>query len=168
MATGSPIRRTLMTVILLTCGAVMLTTSIAYCAYDLLAFRQQNLQNLTTLNSAIATNVTAALAFENADDAREILRAFKTDPHVKAALLYSRNGALFASYPAETTDTAAVPITDGYRFEGGFLIGVQPVVENEHRLGTLYVRSDLSALTARLGNFALISGLVLLLSCAVA
>jgi signal transduction histidine kinase/ActR/RegA family two-component response regulator len=168
MATGSPIRRTLMTVILLTCGAVMLTTSIAYCVYDLLAFRRQTLQNLTTLNSAIATNVTAALAFENADDAREILRAFKTDPHVKAALLYSRNGSLFASYPADTTDTAAVPFTDGYRFDGGFLIGVQPVVENEHRLGTLYVRSDLSALTTRLGNFAVISGLVLLLSCAVA
>jgi signal transduction histidine kinase/ActR/RegA family two-component response regulator/uncharacterized membrane protein affecting hemolysin expression len=168
MATGSPIRRTLMTVILLTCGAVMLTTSIAYCVYDLLAFRRQTLQNLTTLNSAIATNVTAALAFENADDAREILRAFKTDPHVKAALLYSRNGSLFASYPADTTDTAAVPFTDGYRFDDGFLIGVQPVVENEHRLGTLYVRSDLSALTTRLGNFAVISGLVLLLSCAVA
>src|SRR5690348_2188586 len=139
MATGSPIRRTLMTVILLTCGAVMLTTSIAYCVYDLLAFRRQTLQNLTTLNSAIATNVTAALAFENADDAREILTAFKTDPHVRVARLYSRSGALFASYPAESADTAAASLTDGYRFESGFLIGVQPVVENGHRLGTLYV-----------------------------
>src|SRR5581483_5101772 len=152
-----------------TCGAVMLTTSIAYCVYDFLAFRQQTLRNLMTLNGAIAANATAALAFENPDDAREILTAFKSDPHVRVARLYSHGGALFASYPAEAAaDTAATVLTDGYRFEGGFLIGVQPVVENGRRLGTLYVKSDLSALVRRLGNFAVISGLVLVLSYAVA
>ena len=169
MTKGTPIRRTLMTVILVTCGAVMLTTSIAYCVYDFLAFRQQTLRNLMTLNGAIAANATAALAFENPDDAREILTAFKSDPHVRVARLYSHGGALFASYPAEAAaDTAATVLTDGYRFEGGFLIGVQPVVENGRRLGTLYVKSDLSALVRRLGNFAVISGLVLVLSYAVA
>jgi len=169
MTKGTPIRRTLMTVILVTCGAVMLTTSIAYCVYDFLAFRQQTLRNLMTLNGAIAANATAALAFENPDDAREILTAFKSDPHVRVARLYSHGGALFASYSAEAAaDTAATVLTDGYRFEGGFLIGVQPVVENGRRLGTLYVKSDLSALVRRLGNFAVISGLVLVLSYAVA
>src|SRR5689334_6157732 len=121
MTKGTPIRRTLMAVILLTCGAVMLTTSVAYCVYDLLAFRQQTLRNLTTLNSAIAANATAALAFENPDDAREILTAFKTNPHVRVARLYSRAGAVFASYPADSTEPAATSLIDGYRFEGGFL-----------------------------------------------
>ena len=166
--TGTPIRRTLMTVILLTCGAVMLTASAAYCVYDFLAYRQQTLRNLATLNGAIAANVTASLAFENADDARETLTAFKTEPHVRAALLYNQKGSLFAAYPAGATGTAGVSHQDGYRFEQGFLVGVEPVVENGRRLGTLYVESDMGAVLERLGNFALISGLVLVLSCGVA
>jgi signal transduction histidine kinase/ActR/RegA family two-component response regulator len=157
-----------MTVILLTCGAVMLTASVAYCVYDYLAYRQQTLRNLATLNGALAANVTAALAFENPDDAREILTAFKTEPHVRAALLYNVKGSLFASYPASSADTAGVSLKDGYRFEQGFLVGVQPVVQNGRRLGTLYVKSDIGAVLERLGNFALISGLVLVLSCGVA
>ena len=166
--TGTPIRRTLMTVILLTCGAVMLTASVAYCVYDYLAYRQQTLRNLATLNGAIAANVTASLAFENADDAREILTAFKAEPHVRAALLYNVKGSLFAAYPAGAAGTAGVSHKDGYRFDQGFLVGVEPVAQNGHRLGTLYVESDMGAVLERLGNFALISGLVLVLSCGVA
>ena len=165
---GAPIQRTLMTVILLTCGAVMLTASVAYCVYDYLAYRQQTLRNLATLNGAIAANVTASLAFENADDAREILTAFKTEPHVRAALLYNLKGSLFASYPPSAAGTPGVSHQDGYRFEHGFLVGVEPVVQNGHRLGTLYVESDMGAVLERFGNFALISGLVLVLSCGVA
>jgi signal transduction histidine kinase/ActR/RegA family two-component response regulator len=168
-AAATPIRRTLMTVILLTCGAALLTGSAAYCAYDFLSSRRQTLQNVATLAGVVAENSTAALAFENPDDAREVLAAFRAEPHIRTARLYTTRGALFASYPA--ADTAArteAPPQDGYRFEAGFVIAVQPVVQNGHRLGTLYVKSDLGATAERLGNFVLIAILVLALSYAVA
>src|SRR5438477_2218766 len=44
------------------------------------------------LHEAIAANSTAALAFVNADDAREVLAAFKAQPHVVAARLYLSDG----------------------------------------------------------------------------
>src|SRR5271170_3855188 len=96
---AKPIRRTLITVILLTCGAVMLITSTAFFAYEFVTFRQLTLRNLTILGEAIAANSTAALAFDNPDDAREVLSAFKAQPHVVGAGLYLNDGRLFASYP---------------------------------------------------------------------
>src|SRR5712672_363863 len=96
----APIRQTLMKVLLLTSGAVMLTTCLAFGAYDFLTYRRQTLHNLATLGQVIAANSTAALAFQNPDDAQEVLAALKADPHVVAATLYTLAGGSFASYPA--------------------------------------------------------------------
>jgi signal transduction histidine kinase/ActR/RegA family two-component response regulator len=160
--TAVPIRRTLMSVLLLTSGAVMLTTCLAFGAYDFLTYRRQTLHNLATLGQAIAANSTAALAFENPEDAREVLAALKADPHVVAAALYTPAGTSFASYPpAAASIEAAAILQDGYRFESGYLIGVQPVIQGARRMGTLYLKSDLGALYEWLRSFGLIAGLVL-------
>src|SRR5580658_10807557 len=94
------IRRTLMRVILLTCGAVMIITCAGFFTYEYVTFRQLMVRNLAILGEAIAANSTAALAFDNADDAREALSAFRAQPHVVAARLYLNDGRLLASYPA--------------------------------------------------------------------
>ncbi|HEV7444894.1 MAG TPA: CHASE sensor domain-containing protein, partial [Steroidobacteraceae bacterium] len=160
--TPTPIRRTLMNVLLVTSGAVMLTTCLALGAYDYLTYRSQTLHNLATLGEAIAANSTAALAFENPDDAREVLAALRADPHVIAATLYTPAGGNFASYPAAVTGIRSVAaLQDGYRFESGYLIGVQPVVQGARRMGTLYLKSDLGALYDWLRSFSLIALLVL-------
>src|SRR5207302_5944300 len=61
-AHARPIRHTLMTVILLTCGAVMLITSAAFIAYEYVTFRQLMVRNVKILGEAIAANSTAAIA----------------------------------------------------------------------------------------------------------
>lgn len=140
-----PIRRALMSVILLTCGAVMLLTSAAFFAYEYWTFRQFTLRNLEILGKAIAANSTAALAFDNPDDAREALSAFKAQPHVRSARLYLAGGQLIASYPERASKEPPPPAggVDGYRFEGARLRGVQPVEQDGRRLGTLYLDADL-------------------------
>jgi signal transduction histidine kinase/ActR/RegA family two-component response regulator len=152
-----PIRRTLMSVMLLTCGAVMLLTSAAFCAYEYWTFRQLTLRNLEILGKAIAANSTAALAFDNADDAREALSAFKAQPHVLSARLYLTDGRLIASYP---DGGAKVPLPrgqlDGYRFEAGRLRGVQPVEQDGRRLGSLTLESDLGEISEHFQLFVLL------------
>jgi len=158
-----------MKVLLLTSGAVMLTTGLAFGAYDFLTYRRQILHNLATLGEAIAANSTAALAFENPDDAQEVLSALRADHHVVAAALYTGSGTRFASYPAADVGMRAlVSLQEGYRFESGYLIGVQPVVQGSRRMGTLYLKSDLGALREWFASFGLIAALVLAISCAVA
>ena len=107
-AQARPIRHTMMTVILLACGAVMLITTAAFIAYEYVTFRQLMVRNVKILGEAIAANSTAALAFDNPDDAREVLAAFKAQPHVVAARLYQRNGQLIASYPDRDPRAARV------------------------------------------------------------
>jgi signal transduction histidine kinase/ActR/RegA family two-component response regulator len=152
-----PIRRTLMSVMLLTCGAVMLLTSAAFCAYEYWTFRQLTLRNLEILGKAIAANSTAALAFDNADDAREALSAFKAQPHVLSARLYLTDGRLIASYP---DGGAKEPLPrgqlDGYRFEAGRLRGVQPVEQDGRRLGSLTLESDLGEISEHFQLFVLL------------
>ena len=168
-AHARPIQRTLMMVILLTCGAVMLITSGAFFAYEYLTFRQLTLRNLEILGEAIAANSTAALAFDNPDDAREALSAFKAQPHVRAARLYLNDGRLIASYPdGAGAPSASAPRRDGYRFEDGLLRGVQPVVQENRRMGTLYLESDLGEITQQLELFVAIGAAFLLISCVAA
>ncbi len=158
----TPIRRTLMTVILITCGAVVLVMSAGSFIYELLAYRQSAIQNLTTTGQMIAANSTAALAFNNADDAREVLSALKAERHIVAAGLYDASGAVFATYP-ENLATAALPappFVAGSRQERGHLISVEPVVQGARRLGTLYLDSDMNALYERLKLFSAMVAIV--------
>jgi PAS domain S-box-containing protein len=168
MAFGDwPIQRKLTAMFLLISGLVLLLTSAAFSAYQLLSLRQTTRTSLSTLGRIIAANSTASLAFANEADASEILAALKAEPHIVAAALYDRNGRLFARYPATITIAAlpAAPSSDGYRFELGHLIGFQPVAESsDRRLGTLYLDSDLKALYNTLRLSAAIGTVVLAVS----
>jgi signal transduction histidine kinase/ActR/RegA family two-component response regulator len=166
-AHAPPIRRTLMRVILLTCAAVLSITCAGFFTYEYLTFRQLMVRNLSILGEAIAANSTAALAFDNADDAREALSAFKAQPHVVAARLYLNDGHLLASYPAGVGRDPPERLLrqSGYRFEDGMLRGVQPVVQGTRRMGTLYLESNLGEIEEHFQLFVLIGAAFLLIGC---
>src|SRR5690349_9623211 len=103
-----PIRRKLSSITLTTCGIALLITAVLFLLGEFLVSRQSNLQQLKTLSEAIASNSTAALAFTNPDDAASVLSAFRSDPNVDQAVLYSASGDLFASFP-QTAPPATLP-----------------------------------------------------------
>ena len=155
-----------MMIILLTSGAVVLLTCGSFCICELLIFRQNMVRHTSTLGQIIADNSTAALAFQNGDDAREILNALKAEPHIVAAGLYTKKGSLFSKYPASLPGTAfpAAPAEDGYRFEHSHLDGFQPVVQDGKRIGTLYLQTDLGAVYERFRLYGSIVVLVMAVS----
>lgn len=164
-APRAQIRRKLMTIILVTVGLALLLTSGAFLGYEIRSFRQSAVQQLSTLGRIIAANSTAALAFENPDDAREILNALRAEPHVVSAVLFDSVGRPFAAYPAGqpagTATAVHAPAADGYRFERDRLVGYEPVLVNgSRRLGTLYLEEDLGALSARLWSYSRIALMV--------
>jgi signal transduction histidine kinase/CheY-like chemotaxis protein/HAMP domain-containing protein len=158
-----PIRRKLTLVILLTCTAVLLIACTALAAYELFDYRRNMARDTTVLADILAKNTRAAVAFQDETAAQETLQALQSEPHVVAAILYARDGARFAEYiRAGTTPGHAPAIAeDGHRFEHGHLTLFHPVMLNEKRIGTLYMRMDLQGIYARLGLFAGISALVL-------
>src|SRR5688572_20132529 len=158
-----PLHRKLNSIALITTGVALLVTTVLFLAGEVLAVRHSSLQALRILNEAIASNSTATLAFDNPDDARAVLAAFRADPHNVAAALYKPDGQLFVPYP-ESPPAGAVPgtaVAPGYGFDGPAVIGVARVVEGPRMLGTLYVRSDLSAVYDRMAFYALIAAVVI-------
>ena len=164
-ASSTPIRTQLIRMVLLTSAAVLLLTTSSLFAYEFLTFRQESREQLGTLGKAIAANSTAALAFDNADDAENVLSAFEADVHIVGAALYDAHGKLFAVYPKNTAAGAfpqqpAAGATN-FTFEGAHLVGFLPVMEGERRMGTLFVRSDLRAINARVRFYGLIVALTI-------
>ncbi|PYP34069.1 MAG: histidine kinase [Gemmatimonadetes bacterium] len=162
-----PIRQKLTAILLVISGLVLLLTSAAFATYEVLTIRRRTVANLATLGRVLAANSTAALAFANAADAREILSALRAEPHIIAAGLYTQDGRLFTRYPADLPDDAlpARPELDGYRFERGYIIGLEPVAEaGNPRLGTLYLKSDLKAVSRTLRLSVAIGASVLAIS----
>jgi len=161
-----PIRKKLMRIIFLISGVVLLVTCITFFFYELYAFRKTTTEKLSTIGKIIAANSTAALAFANQDDAKEILAAVKTEPHIVAAGLYDSEGKLFSHYNSDSTIDVfpTKPGKQGYYFVQSHLEGFQPVMLETRQLGTLYLKSDLGAMYERLRLYGIIAGLVAVLS----
>ncbi len=139
-----PIRRKLTIILLVTSVVVMLLMRGSFFVYEYVTFRQALARQVSSLSEILAANSTAALAFDNPDDAREILSGLQSERHVSAAALYDNNGRLFAYYPT-TSDPAALPVTpeaDGRYFGEAVLTSFHPVMQRDRRLGTLYLRFD--------------------------
>jgi signal transduction histidine kinase len=143
-----PIQQKLTAMLVLISGLVLLLTSAAFAGYQYWSLRRTTLNALSVRARILAANSTAALAFANVADGRELLAALRADPHMLAAALYDKGGHVFATYPANVAGDVVptAPAPDGYRFERGLLIGFQPVEEaGSQRLGTVYLASDLGA-----------------------
>lgn len=168
MSSAVPIRRKLSTLTLTTCGIALLITTTVFLLGELHQIRRSSLQQLRTLSEAIASNSTAALAFDNPEDAAGILAAFRSDPNIEVASLFKADGTFFMAYPPGAPAPPPGATTRGFRFEGGKVLGVTEVRENSHLLGTLFVRSDMRAVYQRLGLYALLAALVITLTLLVA
>src|SRR3984893_3306711 len=153
-----PIKRKLMLVILLTSGFAILLMGTALITYELVTFRSALTNNIEVLAQIIGANSTATLAFDDRENAKEILRALAAENQITAAAIYDRNGRLFASFPESITPTQlpAVPGPDGHRFNRFQFIMVQPIFQEGARLGTIYVQADLGQMYRRLTVYGIL------------
>ena len=151
-----PIQNKLMTVILLTSAVVLSVMCAAYMILEYITYRDTVKSHVATLGEVIAANSTAALAFQSEKDAEEILNALRAEKSIRTACLFDNTGKVFAIYPSNHTIPPILIEKTGYWFEDDNLVGYQPVVQGESRLGTLYLQSGLDAMYAQLRQYAMI------------
>ncbi|HVY24323.1 MAG TPA: PAS domain S-box protein [Steroidobacteraceae bacterium] len=163
MLRNVPIRRKMMLMLMITSGTVLLLTCLAFITYEYHEFRRHAVSNITTLAKVLATNSTAALAFDNTDDANDVLQVLKAEPSIVAAALYDRNGHLFARYPRQM-DAGRFPHAignDGYQFASSALLYWMPVKQDDtHVLGKLYLQADQHLLEAELRLYMVIAAVM--------
>jgi PAS domain S-box-containing protein len=153
-----PIKRKLMLVILLTSGFAILLMGTALIFYEVETFRRALTSNIEVLAQIIGSNSTAALAFDDRENAKETLRAVAAEHQITAAAIYDRNGRLFVSFPEKISPNQlpSTPGLDGHRFDGAHLVMVQPVFQEGSRLGTIYLEADLSQMYRRLSVYGIL------------
>lgn len=159
----APIQRKLMTVLLLTSGAVLFVTCAAFVTYEVISLRKGLVQGYAVRAEIIAANSSAALAFADEADAENVLAALVGDPRMVAACLYDNSGQVFARYPATAAREIfpAAPLASGHRFEPGHRVTFRPVIQGDRTLGTVYLKADLSILTERIGAIAWLAWFIL-------
>ena len=161
------IKYKLISIIMLTCIVALMLAGIVFIIYERIHIRRDMVENLSTQAAIVADNCKAALAFDDAEDAQETLKALRAEPSIVFACIYNKSSEVFAQYHREGTDIK-VPLSEpqasGYRFDNNFLAVFQSIILDGQTIGTVSVWSDLNPLKVMLKRNTMIIIAVLALS----
>ncbi|HEV7332822.1 MAG TPA: ATP-binding protein [Flavisolibacter sp.] len=151
------IQAKLMRMILIICGSVLFVACASFFIYEFITYRNISRNELATLGKVTALNSSAILLFDDNEEAEKTLSALKAQQHIVAAALYNDTGKILATYPAslQPNHLPAQLLDSGYSFEGSYIVGYEPVVEKNKRVGTLFLKSDMKAVYNRFTVFSI-------------
>src|SRR5687768_14107194 len=92
------IRRKLIAMSMAVALLALAAASVAFLVVAQRSFRGELLQDLSTHASVVGANNTAALLFDDANDATTNLVSLSVDPHILAARIYKPDGSAFATF----------------------------------------------------------------------
>ncbi|WP_404303155.1 diguanylate cyclase [Alicycliphilus denitrificans] len=135
------------------------------------AERQSSLRALHQIAAIISENMRAALAFQDAQSAANMLAPLHTNPHIRYAVVESENGQLLGQYQAPgTTEPAALawraqidqrPGRPGELHEAmerSYHYVIYPIDFDGKRIGTLALLADNDAMYAKMRQFFVLQG----------
>jgi signal transduction histidine kinase len=147
--------------------SALIFTCISYIIYDRITFKQKMVRDLETLSDIIGGNCEAALAFYDSNSAAKTLETLRAEKHILAAAVFDNLNRRFAVYRQGALGNTLLPPSPprwGHLFQNRTLSLTRPIILENEQLGTLYLRSDLKELDARLTGFLLIVGLLILVA----
>jgi len=134
--------------------AILLVAGFFISNYQDYLFRTQRLGEVSAQSSILAASVTAALAFNDVETAREYVSALASNPEIEAAAVYDTRGAMFAGFsrahgPLPHTLKAA-------RARNGGLTVFTPIRQGSLALGTVYLTAIEEPSQRRFARYAAI------------
>jgi two-component system, NtrC family, sensor kinase len=131
--------------------AVMLACA-AFVFNDVRTIRRSMVAQLSALADVLGANSTAAIEFDDAGAATEILASLKLQHPVELACLYDESGKMFALYrrPDVTDASPLLSPPVGTQFtDSGHIDVTQPVVRDGKQLGMIHVHAGMNELRAQ-------------------
>jgi signal transduction histidine kinase len=170
----SPLSRRLSWMNLFVSGSALLLASVAFLAYDQFTFRQTLVRNLSAQAQIIGSNSVTAITFNDPQAAENTLSALRSFPEILAAGIYAADGHVFARYSPDPTQGAIAVATvrsstdEVVESRSDEVFLVRPIIFQGKKIGAVYIRSSLTALSHRFWRYILIAAIVLLVSLIVA
>jgi len=164
------IRHKLTLIIMFTCICALSLAGVALIFWGQVTARQTMAANLSAQAQMIADNCKAAVAFEDAEDAKETLKALSAQPSIVFAEIHTKSDEHFADYSRDGTDGNILieHQGDSYSFGGGHLTVFKKIVLDDEKIGSVCLRSDMEPLHAMLRRNTIIIAAVLLFASIVA
>lgn len=168
------IRHKLVSIIMLTCIVALVVAGSTLMRYQHISTRKELVKTLQTQAAMIATTCQAAVTFDDAEDAKDILNAFQEQSSVVFACLSEAEGQILASYhrnassaPPEMTQMV---FEDTHRFTRDYLMVSKPVLDRSNRetIGFLSVWSDLTPIEAMFKRYMITISMVIIMASLVA
>ena len=151
------IKRKLIVLAMFSSGMALLVACTMFLIFDVILCREEMIKSLRMHAAIVGQNSTAALSFNEENDARQTLTSLRADKHVVDACIFRTDGKVFATYGrdgAEAVVPAVAPAV-GYKFANQHLEVAELVTLDGNAIGTVYVRSDLGELNDRITRYAI-------------
>ena len=149
-------------------GVALALSCIAFFVNDVRMIRASKVQELSALATILGANTTAAVEFNDAKTATELLSSLCQQPSVEFACLYDAHGRLLATYPAHLQEDVAAPpapLTSGFTFVGSDRLDVvEKVAHKGDNVSTIYLRADMRELRRQISDYLWITLAVLAVS----
>jgi len=168
---GLSIRAKLNALVLAASGAALLLASFALLLNAAGSIRSSRVQQLSSVAKVLGANSTAALTFDDAAAARELLSSLSLQPAVRFACLYDPKGRVFATYSGKgVADFRPPPLgPEGHAFVAGNCLDItQNIFQGSEKAGTVYLHASMEDLHVQLIRQALVVAAVMIVSLGVA
>ena len=125
---------------------------------DVNSFSKRKVEQLASLSSIVSSNAEAALIFVDPITAEEYMASLERESDIGQAILYDREGNVFALYQREPSlEIPPLPKYVGAKMTENEVIFVQPVETASDRVGTLLLSANNSSLRKHYEQSLLIS-----------
>jgi signal transduction histidine kinase len=155
---------------LLASGIALAVACAAFIVYDVMSFRALIVRNLSIQAQIVGANSISSLLFNDPQSAEDTLAALKSAPNILQAVIYTKDGQIFAAYHhdakdrSEATKPELLAYADQKRWLRGTVDVRRPIVFEGNVRGTVYIQSSLQDLFDRLKRYLTIVGSVFLVS----
>jgi PAS domain S-box-containing protein len=169
MPVRDSISRKLTTLNMIASATALLCAAAAFFAYDLNNARHAMLDNLAVQAQIVGYNCITPLVFNDPQSAEKTLSALQASRHILYAGVYTPDRRFFAGYwRGPNAQRRPVPLISPERirnrwFPSQFAV-VQPIVFDNKTVGSVYIRSDVQELMARLESYLTILAAILFVS----
>jgi two-component system NtrC family sensor kinase len=155
-----------MSIIMATCTAALLLSGVIQLLFERGEYRKEIIDSISCYAGMIGDNCEAALAFSDADDAKQTLKSLRAESSIVFACVYTKERKTLAHYQRlGFVDNTLPPAyeEEGYQFDGDYFKLFKRIRDDHDVIGMVYIQVDLSEGRARLGMKAGVIGLIILI-----